>query len=57
MKTQASIGIINPWEHLSTSTNSKKKKNKKDNKDDSDNEDTDNNKDDDPLILRLIQVN
>ena len=57
MKTQASIGITNPWEYMSTNTNSKKKKNKKDNKDDSDDEDIDNNKDDDPLILRLIQVN
>ena len=47
----------NPWEYMSTNTNANKKKNKKDDKDHSDDEDTDRIKNDDPLILRLIQVN
>ena len=46
----------NPWEYMSTNTNSNKKKSKND-KDDSDDEDIDSIKTDDPIIVRLIQVN
>ena len=46
----------NPWEYMSTETNPNKKKSDKDNKGESDDEDSDGIRDDDPRILKLIQV-
>ena len=46
----------NPWEYMSTETNPNKKKADKNNKDDSDDENDDGTLDDDPRILKLIQV-
>ena len=46
-----------PWEYMSTNTNANKKKNKKDDKDHSDDEDIDSIENDDPLIVRLVQLN
>ena len=46
----------NPWEYMTADTNPKKKKAEKNNKDESDAEDDDGMKEDDPRILKLVQV-
>jgi hypothetical protein len=46
----------NPWEYMSAERTPKQKKDEKKNKDESDDEDADGIREDDPRILRLIQV-
>ena len=46
----------NPWEYMSAERNPNKKKDEKKNKEESDDEDADGIREDDPRILKLIQV-